>query len=129
MGLEWDKGFEERYTKEMLSSGVVKVVYISDELIGYLWFSEHADKSQVFINSIQLRKDYQRKGLELYILKWIEHNAMNRKIQYLCLAVQETNLRAAKIYQQYGFREVLRENGSIRMHKELGSCDRMDKRL
>ena len=92
-------------------------------------FSEQADKSQVFINSIQLRKNYQKKGLGLCILKWIEQNAVNRKIQYLCLAVQETNPRASKFYRKLGFREVLRENGSIKMHKELGSRSRMDKPL
>jgi len=128
-GLDWGRDFEERYTKELLSSGVVKVVYSSNELIGYFWFSEQADKSQVFINSIQLRKNYQKKGLGLCILKWIEQNAMNHKIQYLCLAVQEINPRAVKIYQRFGFREVLRENGSIKMRKELGSRSRMDKPL
>jgi ribosomal protein S18 acetylase RimI-like enzyme len=54
---------------------------------------------------------------------------VNRKIQYLCLAVQEINPRAVKIYQKFGFREVLRENGSIKMRKELGSRGRMDKPL
>ena len=38
-GLDWGRDFEERYTKELLSSGVVKVVYSSNELIGYFWFS------------------------------------------------------------------------------------------
>lgn len=118
-GLDWDKGFEERYMKDMLSSGVVKAVYCGDEPIGYCWFSERADGSEVFINSIQLRRDYQRKGAGLRVLKWIEHYARNRKIQYLTLAVQETNPRAAKIYQQYGFQEVLREGESIGMQKEL----------
>lgn len=118
-GLDWDKDFEERYKKEMRSSGVVKVVYSSDEPIGYFWFCEQADKSQMFINSIQIREDYQEKGLGLCILRWIENNAINRKIQYLCLAVQETNQRAINIYHKYGFREVSKENQSIRLQKEL----------
>lgn len=118
-GLDWDKGFEERYLKGMLSSGVVKAVYCGDEPIGYCWFSERDDKNEVFINSIQLRRDYQRKGAGLRVLKWIENYARNRKIRYLGLVVQETNPRAAKIYQQYGFQEVLREGGSIGMQKEL----------
>lgn len=118
-GFDWDKGFEEKYTKDMLSIGVVKAVYSGDEAIGYCWFSERADRSEVFIYSIQLRRDYQRNGVGLSILKWIEHYARNRKIQYLSLTVQETNPRAVKIYQQYGFQEVLEENGSIRMQKEL----------
>ena len=118
-GVDWDKGFEERYMKGMLASGVVKVAYCGDEPIGYCWFSERADRNRVFINSIQLRRDYQGKGVGLRVLTWIEHYARIRKIQYLSLVVQETNPRAAKIYQQYGFREVLREDGSIEMQKEL----------
>jgi len=117
--LDWNKGFEERYMKCMLSSGVVKTAYNEDDFIGYCWFCERDDENEVFINSIQLRKDYQGRGLGLRILRWIEHNAVNRKVQYLSLAVQESNPKAIGIYLRFGFREVFRENGSILMRKKL----------
>lgn len=103
-GLDWNKDFEERYIKGMLSSGVVKTAYNEDELIGYCWFCERDDENDIFINSIQLRKDCQGRGLGFRILWWIEHNAVNSNTQYLSLAVQESNLKAVGIYLWFGFR-------------------------
>jgi ribosomal protein S18 acetylase RimI-like enzyme len=118
-GLDWDKSFEERYMKDLCSSGVVKTIYNGDKLVGYCWFSEQDNESEVFINSIQLEKNYQGKGIGVQVLKWIEQTTVNRNIQYLSLAVQETNLNAIGFYRQFGFREVSRENGSILMRKRI----------
>jgi len=118
-GLDWDKSFEERYMKDLCSSGVVKTIYNGDKLVGYCWFSEQDYESEVFINSIQLEKDYQGKGIGVQVLKWIEQTTVNRNIQYLSLAVQETNLKAIGFYRQLGFHEVSRENGSILMRKRI----------
>lgn len=118
-GLDWDEGFEERYMKDLRSSGVVKTIYNGDKLVGYCWFSEQDNENEVFINSIQLGKDYQKKGIGVQVLKLIEHIALNRNMQYLSLAVQETNLKAIGVYRQFGFREVYKENGSILMRKKI----------
>ncbi|HNR58081.1 MAG TPA: GNAT family N-acetyltransferase [Methanothrix sp.] len=116
-GLDWDKSFEERYVKDLRYSGVVKKIYKGDKLVGYCWFSEHDKDNEVFINSIQLGKDYQGKGTGVQVLKLIEHIALNRNMKYLSLAVQETNLNAIGVYQRFGFCEVSRGNGSILMRK------------
>ncbi|HOO53125.1 MAG TPA: GNAT family N-acetyltransferase [Methanothrix sp.] len=118
-GLDWDKGFEERYVKDLRSSGAVKIIYKGDKLVGYCWFSERDKENEVFINSIQLEKDYQGKGTGVQVLKLIELIALNRNMQYLSLAVQETNLNAIGVYQRFGFREVSKENGSILMRKKI----------
>jgi ribosomal protein S18 acetylase RimI-like enzyme len=118
-GLDWDKDFEERYMEELRSSGVVKTIYKRDKLVGYCWFCERDNENEVFINSIQLGKEYQGKGIGVQVLKLIEHIAVNRNIQYLSLAVQETNLDAIGVYQRFGFREMFRENGSILMRKKI----------
>lgn len=117
--LDWNKNFEEKYTKDLLSSGTVKTIYNRGKFIGYCWFSEKNDENEIFINSIQLGKNYQGKGIGTRVLKWIEYIAMNRNIRYLSLAVQEINLKAISFYLRFGFHEVSKENESILMRKKL----------
>lgn len=118
-GIDWNESFEERYMKDLRSSGVVKIIYKGDEVVGYCWFSEYDKDNEMFINSIQLGKDYQGKGTGVQVLKLIEQIALDHNMQYLSLAVQETNLNAIGVYRRFGFREISRENGSIRMRKKI----------
>ncbi len=118
LGLRWDKNFEKKYLNKLLSAGVVKTIYDDNKFMGYLWFDEREEKNDIFINSMQLKKEYQGKGIGTQILKWLESFALKRNKQYLSLLVQVNNHRAINIYKRFGFYEITREQGSIYMVKK-----------
>lgn len=118
-GLEWSSSFEEKYLDKLISTGAVKSIYDDNKLAGYLWFEERKEKNDIFINSMQLKKEYQGKGIGTQVLKWLEVFALNRKRKYLSLTVQVINKRAINLYHRLGFSEVYKGRGSIYMSKKL----------
>jgi|GEM_PF-4386633 len=60
-GLEWSASFEEKYLDKLVSTGAVKSIYDDNKLAGYIWFEERKEKNDIFINSMQLKKEYQGK--------------------------------------------------------------------
>ncbi|MCX9010233.1 MAG: GNAT family N-acetyltransferase [Candidatus Methanoperedens sp.] len=118
-GLEWSANFEKKYLDMLVSTGAVKSIYDDNKLAGYLWFEERKGKNDIFINSMQLKKEYQGRGIGTQILKWLEVFALDRKRQYLSLSVQVNNQRAVTFYQGFGFGEVYRGQGSIYMSKKI----------
>lgn len=83
-GLEWDINFEKEYIDKLLAIGVVKTIYYDDTFVGYFWFEEKEENDEIFINSMQLKKEFQSKGIGTQILKWLEGFAWDRNRQYLC---------------------------------------------
>lgn len=118
-GVVWNNDFEDSFIKNLVSTGIVKTVYGDGAIVGYFWFNEKDNEGTLFINSIQLKSTYQQRGIGLQVLKWIEAEALAHDIRHLELAVQQINPKAIEFYQSYGFREVLRESGSIHMRKEI----------
>lgn len=118
-GLKWNANFEGKYLDKLTSTGTVKSIYDGNKLAGYFWFEERKEKNDIFINSMQLREEYQGKEIGTQVLKWLEVFALNRKRQYLSLTVQVINQRAINLYHRLGFSEVYKGRGSIYMRKKL----------
>ena len=118
-GLEWDINFEKKYLEKLLSIGIVKTVYCGNKFVGYFWFTEREEENDIFIYSMQLKKEYQNKGIGTQILNWIESFALNHNRQYLSLFVQINNQKAIDLYQRFGFHEIFVEQISIYMRKKL----------
>lgn len=118
-GLEWDINFEKKYLEKLLSIGIVKTVYGGNKFVGYFWFTEREEENDIFIYSMQLKKEYQNKGIGTQILNWIESFALNHNRQYLSLFVQINNQKAIDLYLRFGFHEIFGEQISIYMRKKL----------
>jgi len=43
--------------------GEKKIIEEDNRSIGYFWFEQHPEKKEIFINSIQIAEQFQRKGL------------------------------------------------------------------
>ena len=76
-------------------------------------------ENDIFINSMQLKKEYQGKGIGTQILNWIERCALNYNRQYLSLFVQKNNHKAIDFYHKFGFHDIFIEDGSICLRKKL----------
>ncbi|MFQ6072002.1 MAG: GNAT family N-acetyltransferase [Methanosarcinales archaeon] len=118
-GIEWKRDFENRFLNRLLSKGIVKIIYKGNKFIGYFWFTEREDENDIYIISMQLKKEYQGKGIGNKILEYLEEFALNCNRKYMTLCVQVTNKKAIKLYQKFGFKEFFREKGNIYMQKKL----------
>ncbi|OPY48946.1 MAG: ribosomal-protein-alanine N-acetyltransferase [Methanosaeta sp. PtaU1.Bin060] len=114
-----DQNYEECFIKNLISVGTVKTIYSNSFIIGYFWFNEINNEERLFINSIRIKFDYQRRGIGTQAMKRLEHEALAHGIRHLRLSVQVINLKAIEFYRSSGFQEVFQEGGATHMHKEI----------
>jgi ribosomal protein S18 acetylase RimI-like enzyme len=74
-----------------------------DHIVGYAWCVDKADEDLRLIAYIGVKKEYQRKGYGLEILKTVCNYAKQDGIKKMILGVEKTNLSAYQLYLRQGF--------------------------
>jgi ribosomal protein S18 acetylase RimI-like enzyme len=114
-GLEWR---DEPLLEWLMSRDVdTEVVMVDGDLAGYVSL-EVVDR-YLFVTSIQLWKDLQRKGLGTEMMRHIESKAAESEYEGVELVVQMTNETALHFYRHLGYRRVCRRGNNYLMRKTL----------
>lgn len=99
--------YDQNHSTPLQKSSIVNqftkvlIFELFEETIGFVWFSYYSDEI-IWIDSIILKPDFQRKGLGKYIMSRLESD-FSKIFKYIDLGVQEENKRAKKFYSNIGF--------------------------
>jgi ribosomal protein S18 acetylase RimI-like enzyme len=110
------KGFQ-RY----LENGWVFLFEIRNEVVGTLIITpDKKDETSLFINGINIKKEFQGKGYGSNILTFVEEKAKEFGFKKVRLCVFEDN-PAYKLYERFGYKqfEFLSESSTRYMEKVL----------
>ena len=94
-----------------------EVLELDGRIIAY--YSVDMRNDNLFINSIQVQKPYQRMGLGREMIQRIEQIARERNLRAIELWVQTTNRAAMDFYRHMGYRMISRQGNNYLMRKIL----------
>jgi len=98
-------------------SAFTEVLEVDGRIIAY--YSVDMRNDNLFINSIQVMRPYQGRGLGREMMRRIEEMATVRNMKAIELWVQITNREAMKFYRRMGYRIVSRQGNNYLMRKVL----------
>ncbi len=98
-------------------SSYTEVAESEGEIIGY--YSVEMGEGRAFINSIQVKRGYQNRGLGRAMMERIERRARSAGIGIIDLWVQLTNRQAKEFYRHRGYRTMSRQGNNYLMRKQL----------
>lgn len=87
---------------------------VGGALVGYFLLMCAVDEAHLL--NVAVAAPYQRQGLGLYLLDKIVACARGLSMESILLEVRPSNLRALKVYQQYGFVEIGRRKNYYPAH-------------
>jgi ribosomal protein S18 acetylase RimI-like enzyme len=96
-------------------SAYTEVLEREGEVVGY--YSVNIGADNLFVNSIQVRKGYQNRGLGTAMMARIESIARSRGVGAIELWVQITNRPAIVFYRRRGYRTVSRQGNNYLMRQ------------
>jgi len=79
------------------------VITINRQIIGTVSLSMK-DQDQIYIRSMAVHPDYQKRGVGLFILKKINKLAIRKNIKTISLDTSKPLKRAIKFYKNFGFK-------------------------
>lgn len=82
----------------------VLIFEISQEVIGFVWFSYYSDDI-IWIDSIILKPEFQGKGFGKEVMNHLI-SKFQKHFKFIDLGVQEGNSRAKKFYETLGFYKI-----------------------
>ena len=100
---DWGKDVEPNFINAWEMQGEKKIIEVDNRRVGYFWFEQHPEKKEIFINSIQIDEQIQRKGLGTEFINWLLKEAMNRNLEFVRCVVQKNNVRARKFFEKNKF--------------------------
>jgi len=78
------------------------VVTTNEHIVGTVSYSKK-DQDQLYIRSMAVHPDYQKRGIGLFILKKINELAKRKNIKMISLETSKPLKRAIKFYKNFGF--------------------------
>jgi ribosomal protein S18 acetylase RimI-like enzyme len=100
---DWKKDVEPNFVNMWKSAGEKKIIEVDNRRVGYFWFVQHPEKKEIFINSIQIDEQIQRKGLGTEVINWLLKKAMNRNLEFVRCVVQKNNVHTRKFFAKNKF--------------------------
>ena len=114
-GLEWK---DETLLETLLDQGLMtEVLRREDRIVGYYCLDRRGD--YLFVVSIQVVRDLQRRGVGRSMMDRIEELAGRSGLEGVELCVQSTNTIAKAFYEHMGYRLVSRERNNLIMRKRI----------
>ncbi len=109
---EWNESsFEKTHRKEN-----IRIIEYENSSIGYIDFKFKIDCG--YVNDIQLQEKFRGKGLGTYIMKMLEQETLNKKVNRICLKVFKDN-KVVKLYERLGYKSIFEDESSMIMEKKL----------
>ncbi|MHC1599562.1 MAG: GNAT family N-acetyltransferase [Candidatus Methanospirareceae archaeon] len=116
---DWVKDVEPNFVNMWKSHGKKKIIEVDNRPVGYFWFAQHPEKKEIFINSIQIAEQFQRKGLGTEVVNWLLKEARNRNLDFVRGVVQKNNVHARKFFAKNKFEFVEETKSGILVEKKL----------
>ncbi len=114
-GLEWK---DETLLETLLDRTLItEVLKDGQRIVGYYCLDRRGD--YLFVVSIQVAKELQRRGVGRCMMERIEELAGRSGLEGVELCVQSTNLPAKGFYEHMGYRLVSRERNNLVMRKHI----------
>ncbi len=109
---------DEDTLEEILKPHVrTEVIEIEGAVAGF--FSVEHTLAALFINALQVKKQFQRKGLGRMTMERIERMALTDGLDTVDLWVQSTNRPAMDFYLTLGYKMVMKQGNNFLMRKNL----------
>jgi ribosomal protein S18 acetylase RimI-like enzyme len=114
-GVEWR---DETLLETLMDCNLkIEVALEGKRVVGYFVLDQMED--YVFIVSIQLEKDHQRKGMGRCMMERVEDLAARSGLEGVELCVQSTNQQAIGFYRHLGYRTASRRRNNLTMRKQF----------
>jgi len=116
---DWEKDVEPNFVNLWKSQGEKKIIEVDNRRIGYFWFEQHPEKKEIFINSIQIAEQFQRKGLGTEVINWLLKEARNRNLEFVRCVVQKNNLHASKFFEKNKFEFIEQTKSGLLVERRI----------
>ncbi|MBE0516072.1 MAG: GNAT family N-acetyltransferase [Methanophagales archaeon] len=116
---DWEKDIEPNFVKLWEMQGEKKIIEVDNRRVGYFWFEQHPEKKEIFINSIQIVEQFQRKGVGTEVIDGLLKEAMNHNLEFIRGMVQKTNIHAKKFFEKSRFKFIEETKSGILIERGL----------
>jgi ribosomal protein S18 acetylase RimI-like enzyme len=117
---DWEKDVEPNFVNLWKSQGEKKIIEVDNRSVGYFWFEQHHE-NEIFINSIQIDEQFQRKGLGTEVVNWLLKEARNHNLEFVRGVVQKNNVHAGKFFEKNKFEFLEETKSGILMERRIVS--------
>lgn len=85
------------------------ILYVENELVGYLCFNELYDKAEIV--NIEIAEKYRKHGYGSYLMSQLITYCKEKKVINITLEVNKFNDKAINLYKKFDFKEVAIRKG------------------
>lgn len=110
-GANWENDVEPNFVNAWKSQGRKKIIEVDNRCVGYFWFEQHPEKKEIFLNSIQIDEQFQRRGIGTEVINWLLEEARKHNLDFIRCIVQKNNIHSRIFFEKNKFRFV-KENKS-----------------
>ncbi|ASJ71232.1 GNAT family N-acetyltransferase [Granulosicoccus antarcticus] len=105
-------------TKGQFLYCIVNTVELTNNHIGYIWYSREHDADQIFVCDFYILPTYQNQGLGKLALAELDTHLSNSGVRQIRLRVAIENRIALHVYESSGYRAT-----GINMFREIGKAE------
>ena len=116
---DWEKDIEPNFVNMWKAQGEKKIIEVDNRRVGYFWFEQHLGKKEIFINSIQIDEQFQRKGLGTEVINWLFKEASNRNLEFVRGMVQKNNVHVRKFFAKSKFEFIKETKSGILVERRI----------
>ena len=95
---------EAAIAEEIAAGSRYFLIELGGEAVGYFAFRPEADRGQMFLSKLYVRKAHRRRGLARRALEFVEQECRRQGLSRIWLAVNKHNHGAIAAYERLGFR-------------------------
>ncbi len=115
----WEKDVEPNVVNAWKAQGEKKIIEVDNRRVGYFWFEQHPEKKEIFINSIQIVEQFQRKGLGTEVINWLLKEARNHNLEFVRGVVQKNNAHAKEFFERNKFKFIEETESGILVERRV----------
>ncbi len=116
---DWEKNIEPNFVNMWKTQGKKKIIEVDNRPVGYFWFEQLPEPKEIFINSIQIVEQSQRKGLGTEVVNWLLKEARNRNLEFVRCVVQKNNVHARKFFAKNKFEFIEETESGILVERRV----------
>ncbi len=116
---DWKKDIEPNFVNSWKTQGEKKIIEVDNRCVGYFWFEQHQEEKEIFINSIQIVEQFQRKGLGTEVINWLLNEARNRNLEFVRGVVQKNNVHARNFFEKDKFKFIEETKSGILVERRV----------
>ncbi len=109
-------GWKPKMFNKYFNKGNIRIVEYRNRRIGLYAFEFKKDHS--YINSIQISRQFRKKGLGTLLMNLMEKESKERKLSKIQLGIFKEN-PAIKLYERLGYKKIKDCSSSIIMEKKI----------